>query len=273
MIASKQKFFCKAVPFLKVSSERNDIGRNLRDRTLVSQNESPDELVIKFLQSTGYNFLDDLIQEIRAALTDECPIIPAFNVFLPSEATSLLDRDEQLEILRSQYGEERTDTYNNESNKAVKLIDPMEQKFESEEFFSEFEDRYVLFLDKVKSLAKKKLQSGELKQSLMYEYINSNKPTSSEVYSAMCDTGCLMRYPQTMKLFKFSLLIPPSTSGVERGFSAMNLTVSLLRTNLNQLSVNRFMQIAINGPESFNERDMKKLVDNYKNNGNRRIGQ
>ena len=75
------KFFCKAVPFLKVSSERIDLGRNLQDRTLVSQNESPDELVIKFLQSTGYNFLDDLIQEIRAALTDECPIIPAFNVF------------------------------------------------------------------------------------------------------------------------------------------------------------------------------------------------
>ena len=75
------KFFCKAVPFLKVSSEQNDLGRNLRDRTLVRQNESPDELVIKFLQSTGCNFLDDLIQEIRAALTDECPIIPAFNVF------------------------------------------------------------------------------------------------------------------------------------------------------------------------------------------------
>ena len=160
----------------------------------------------------------------------------------------------------------------NESNKAVKLIDPMEQKFESEEFFSEFEDTYVLLLDKVKSLAKKKLQSGELKQSSMYEYINSNKPTSSEVYSAMCDIGCLMRYPQTMILFKFSLLIPPSTSGVERGFSAMNLIVSPLRTNLNQLSISRFMQIAIiNGPESFNERDMEKLVHNYKNNGNRRI--
>ena len=92
-----------------------------------------------------------------------------------------------------------------------------------------------------------------------------------EKYTPLCDTGCLMRYPQTMKLFKFSLLIPPSTSGVERGFSAMNLVVSPLRTTLNQLCINRFMQIAINGPESFNERDMEKLVDNYKNNGNRRI--
>ena len=147
----------------------------------------------------------------------------------------------------------------------------MEQKFESEEFFSEFEDIYVLLLDKVKSLVKKKLQSGELKQSSMYEYINSNKPTSSEVYSTMCDTGCLMCYPQTIKLFKFSLLIPPSTSGLERGFSAMNLIASPLRTNLNQLSINRFMQIAINGPESFNKCDMEILVDNYKSNGSRRI--
>ena len=88
---------------------------------------------------------------------------------LSSEATSLLDRDKQLEILRNHYGEERTDTYNNESNKVVKLIDLMEQKFESGEFFSEFEDKYVLLLENIKSLAKKKLQSGELVNVRIYQ--------------------------------------------------------------------------------------------------------
>ena len=40
-----------------------------------------------------------------------------------------------------------------------------------------------------------------------------------------------------------------STSGVERGFSAMNLTETPLRTNLNQANISRFMLISVNGPK------------------------
>ena len=61
---------------LKLSSERNDVGRNLRDRRLV-HSESP-ELVNKFLQNIAYDFIDDLIKEIDTALTDDSPIIPPF---------------------------------------------------------------------------------------------------------------------------------------------------------------------------------------------------
>ena len=61
---------------LKLSSERSDVGRNLRDRTLV-HSESP-ELVNKFLQKNAYDFIDDLIKEIDTALKDDSPIIPAF---------------------------------------------------------------------------------------------------------------------------------------------------------------------------------------------------
>ena len=73
---------------LKLSSERNDLGRNLRYRTLVNHSESP-ELVNKFLQTIAYDFIDDLIKEVNTALKDDSTIIPAFNIFLPSEATSL----------------------------------------------------------------------------------------------------------------------------------------------------------------------------------------
>ena len=61
---------------LKLSSERSDVGRNLRDRTLV-HSESP-ELVNKFLQNNAYDFIDDLIKETDTALKDDSPIIPAF---------------------------------------------------------------------------------------------------------------------------------------------------------------------------------------------------
>ena len=126
------------------------------------------------------------------------------------------------------------------------MIDPFAQKIGSEEFFSEFDDTYICRLDRVKSDAKKRLQSGELNQESMYKHINENKPPSGNVYSNMYSSGCLIRYPECMKLLKFFLLIPTSTSGVECGFSAMNLIVTPLGTNLNQANINKFMRISIN---------------------------
>ena len=147
----------------------------------------------------------------------------------------------------------------------------MEQEIESEEFFTEFEDHYMSLLDQVKTVAKRKLQSGELTQSSMYDHINANKPTAADVYAAMCKSGCLLRYTETMKLFKYALLIPPSTSGVERGFSVMNLLVSPLRTSLNEYNIDRLMRICINGPDRFTEEQLEELVDKFKNSTNRRI--
>ena len=135
---------------MKSSSERNNFGRNLRDRTLVNHSESP-ELVNTFLPTSAYDFIDNLIKETDIALKDDSPIIPAFTAFLPSEATSLIDCNEQLQILRNHYGKDITDTYQSKSTFACKLIDPIAQKIESEELFSIFEDAYMCLLDRVKS--------------------------------------------------------------------------------------------------------------------------
>ena len=74
-----------------------------------------------------------------------------------------------------------------------------------------------------------------------------------------------------MKLSKFSLLIPPSTSGIERGFSAINLILTPLRTNLNQVKINRFMPTSINGPGRFTVTQMEQVLDKYKNDWKCRI--
>ena len=50
----------------------------------------------------------------------------------------------------------------------------------------------------------------------------------------MCSFGCLIQFPESIKLFKFSLLIPPSTSGIGCGFSAVNLIITPLQTNHNK---------------------------------------
>ena len=51
--------------------------------------------------------------------------------FLLSEATCLIDRNEQLEILCNHYNKDITDTYQSRSTFVGKLIDPINQKIES----------------------------------------------------------------------------------------------------------------------------------------------
>ena len=63
----------------------------------------------------------------------------------------------------------------------------------------------------------------------------------------------------------------PSTSGVERAFSIMNLLVSPLRTTLNENNVDRLMQMCLDGPEKFYYKQLEQIVDNYKNSAPRRI--
>ena len=76
-IGTDLKFFSKALSLLKLRSECNDLGRNLRDLMLVNHSDSP-ELVNKFLQTIAYDFINDLIKEIDTGLKDGSPIIPAF---------------------------------------------------------------------------------------------------------------------------------------------------------------------------------------------------
>ena len=66
--------------------------------------------------------------------------------------------------------------------------------------------------------------------------------------------------------------IPPTTSNVERGFSVMNLICTPLRTSLSESNLDRFMRISINGPETFDETDVEKMVDIFKRTrDNRRL--
>ena len=84
-------------------------------------------------------------------------------------------------------------------------------------------------------------------------------------------SGALVRFPNTMKLHSLSLLIPLSTSGVERAFSVMNLPVSPLRTRLNENNVDRLMQMCLDGPDEFNDKQLGQIVGNFKNSALRRI--
>ena len=53
----------------------------------------------------------------------------------------------------------------------------------------------------------------------------------------MCSEGSVHNFLSDMKLLKLALLIPPSTSGVKRGFSIMNLLVSPLHKFLSENNI------------------------------------
>ena len=57
----------------------------------------------------------------------------------------------------------------------------------------------------------------------------------------MCLDGCLCRYPNTIQLFKFTLLILSTTSEVEPGFSTMNLLVLPILISLNDANVDSYV--------------------------------
>ena len=50
----------------------------------------------------------------------------------------------------------------------------------------------------------------------MESYIAQHRPIPEDIYSTMCFYGYQRQFPETIKLFKFALLILPSTANVER---------------------------------------------------------
>ena len=76
---SKLKLFSKVVSFLRISDQRNHLGRQLSGRNKTNQHD-PGALIQKFLVEIGYSFVDDLISETETFVADN-PILEAFNIF------------------------------------------------------------------------------------------------------------------------------------------------------------------------------------------------
>ena len=97
--------------------------------------------------------------------------------------------------------------------------------------------------------ANRKLRLNQLQREEMDSYIAQHRPIPEDIYSTMYFDGYQRQFPETMKLFKFALLISPSTANVERGFSTMNLLISPLRTSLGEKNLDRMMRVYLDGPE------------------------
>ena len=237
VIDSSLTHFNKIIQFLTISTERMELARNLRDRVLANAQDIKTQ-VNHFLHTVGYNFVDSLLVEINKVLEETTDILVAYDVFNPDnyKRESLLYCEEKFTVLANHYGSEIFDEMNRDTVHAAPLISKYEQKAEINEFVIEFNEKFDELKQNVSQEADRKLHSNLIKRNQVAGYIADNRPVAEDIYAVMCSTGFLQRYPETMKLFKYALLIPPSTSNVELGFSTMNLLVSPLRTSLGEKS-------------------------------------
>ena len=102
----------------------------------------------------------------------------------------------------------------------------------------------------------------------MAEFLAKNQPTPGDIFYVMCLDGCLLRYPNTIKLFKFALWVSPATSEVERGFSTMNLLVPPLLTSLNDANVDRLICTCIDGTTNFSDNELEQIVNIFRDSNN-----
>ena len=172
------KFFSKAMPFLKICHQRNDLGRNIRNRQLVPGDEDHHkEMIQEFINGTACQFIDDLVTEIEEALSENNPAIVAFNVFNVNTYPSIAERMEQFRVLNEHYGETKTDNYDNHETQSSSLISGQEQFIEAEMFFSEFDDMKKQAIENLKTEAKRLLTTQKLKQANMEEFLGSPQVT------------------------------------------------------------------------------------------------
>ena len=150
------------------------------------------------------------------------------------------------------------------------MLNPVHAAGELEDFMEAFDDGINFLYEKLKKSAKQLGSERNLNEAKTF--IETKKPTSTDVYKYLDADGSLKQFPNIITLFKTSLLIPPTTSNVERGFSVINLICTPLRISLSESNLNRFARICINGPETFSESDVEKMVDIFKKtNDNRRL--
>ena len=140
-----------------------------------------------------------MIDQLMEELTDINAVLPAFNIFNPSNVNNLSShRNEQMEILLNYYGNDVTDVLNNHSNSTQLLVSIEQQRLEPENFFEEFNDTTANLLTNVKSFARRKLNCGEMNQEQMQLYVTSNTPSSNDIYMQLVKAGALVCFPNIM---------------------------------------------------------------------------
>ena len=217
------------------------------------------------LYEIGYNFVERLLEEVNKALEEASDVLIAYDVFNPDndQRKSMLYSEEQISVLANHHGNEIFDEYNGDTVHTNCLISKNDQQVEVQYFVTEFNETFEKLKANVLEEANCKLWLNQLQCEKMESYIAQHWPILEDIYSTMCFDGYQWQFPETMKLFKFALLIRPSMVNVEWGFSTMNLLISLLCMSLGKKNLDRMMQVCSDKPEKLSDETVEKLINTF----------
>jgi hypothetical protein len=265
------KFKNHATDFLNISISGLGLARRSRSSNFLADGNL-DEAIADFKTRIKIPFMQDLINEIDNALKVNDNVFLSFDVFNVRNVNNLsnIERVDMLTKLIDFYGTRQISNFRNEEVVAEPLFkfkEPIEGA--TQFFFQDF--TRALVSEEARSdeevatlLANKKLNINDVDS-----YKDEHPIQADAIYRRM--VGDREQYPEIMKLFKFSLLITPSTANVERGFSILNLVHTKQRNRLLVPSLDKLMRLVLVGPAKFTNNEYKLLLEKYNAMGNRRL--
>ena len=216
------------------------------------------------LHEISYNFVQRLLQQVNKAFEEACAVLIAYDVFNPDndQRKLMIYCKEKFSVPVNHHGNKIFDRYNGDNVHPNCLISKNDQQ-ESQYFVTEFNETFEKLKANLLEKTNHKLQLYQLKFEKMESDIAQHGPILEDIYSTMCFDAYQQQFPETMKLFKFALLIPPSTANFERGFSTMNLLIYPLRTSLDEKNLDRMMLVCLDGPQKLSDETAEKSINTF----------
>lgn len=268
-----KEFSTHAKEFLSLSKIGMAGARRLRQNDLFDENENDEDILKKiedFKVKIKIPFLEELSKEINTAIQIDDPIFLAFDAFNVNATLTKEQIHEKVSTLKAFYGHQQQSKFEGNVNFAEALIDSSAITDESiDSFFKDFRYAVQKETDERNAQIRKLVENKQLDPSNIAQYKDEHPLHQSKVYRNMY--GDRREYKELMKLFKFSLLIPPSTANVERGFSMLTMMLTKQRNLLSPSSIDKIMRLIWLGPQNFDDETWEKLVDDYRDSKERRI--
>ena len=91
--------------------------------------------------------------------------------------------------------------------------------------------------------------------------LNKTDLTLNDVYSLMCNPSNSLLMPNMKKLVLMAALSPVGNAVVERLFSLLNITKTVLSNRLGDSKLDMLLRIKVEAPEKWTETDKEELVE------------
>ena len=142
------KYFNLAKSYLEFSKESMSLSRELKSQ---DNEHSIDDTIIEFVRKTGEPMITSLIAEVNDAMQETSPVLSAFDHFNPDAVfKDDKSRKEFFNTLTDQYGQPKTDRFENDTVTEIPIINSVQATIEYDDFMEEFDSAVAALNENLK---------------------------------------------------------------------------------------------------------------------------